>query len=371
MSIGQKRFAVLGSGNGARAFTAQIAAKGYPVVMFEPLEKTEDVINQNRTKEMFLEGDINCGGRITGVTLDMEKAAKDADVIFVVVPSFAHEPIFSKLIPYLRDGQHVFIVPGNFGAFLLRKMMRDAGCKADISISETSSLPYACRIARFDTVRVYKKKFRLKLGTCPAGKGEEARGIINDCFAGYIEFFPASSILEMDFDNVNYTLHPMPILLNYGDIEKNPKTFRHYMDGITPLVSEKMMQMDEERVEAGKKLGLELMSIMDQLKMYYGSNSTNTIYEYVNSPESPYTDIVGHSVRSRYLTEDVPFSMVPCKLIGEKAGMAMPVADLVIRLASFLHDTDYAARGHTLEKLGLEDMTPGELKEYARTGKVS
>ncbi len=175
MNIGQKRFAVLGSGNGARAFTAQIAAKGYPVVMFEPLEETGDVIDLNRTKEMFLEGDINCGGRITGVTLDMEKAAKDADVIFVVVPSFAHEPIFSKLIPFLRDGQHVFIVPGNFGAFLLRKMMRDAVCKADISISESSRLRYACRIANFDTVRVYKKKFRLKLGTCPVGKGEEAR----------------------------------------------------------------------------------------------------------------------------------------------------------------------------------------------------
>ena len=63
--------------------------------------------------------------------------------------------------------------------------------------------------------------------------------------------------------------------------------------------------------------------------------------------------------------------MVPCKFIGEKAGYPMPVVDLVIRMASFLHDTDYAAQGHTLEKLGLDKMTLEELKEYAKTGKVS
>ncbi len=49
----------------------------------------------------------------------------------------------------------------------------------------------------------------------------------------------------------------------------------------------------------------------------------------------------------------------------------MPVVDLVIRMASFLHDTDYVAQGHTLEKLGLDKMTLEELKEYARTGEVS
>jgi opine dehydrogenase len=368
---GQKKFAIVGSGNGGMAFAAQIAAKGYPVVMFKPRKMTEDFIKLNKTREMFLEGDITCGGKIIGVTNDMAEAASETDVFFVVLPSFAHELVFTKLIPFLRDGQHVIIVPGNFGGFLLRKMMVDAGCKADVAISETSSLPYACRTARFDTVMVYKKKFRLKLGTCPARMGQAALKIINDCFDGYIEFYPAESILEMDFDNVNYTLHPMPVLLNYGEIEKNPKTFRHYMDGITPLVSEKMMQMDAERMDTGKKLGLDLMPIMDQLKMYYGHNSTETIYEYANSPESPYKDIVGHSVRSRYLTEDVPYSMVPCKLIGEKAGQPMPVVDLVIRLASFLHDRDYAVQGHTLEKLGLDDMTLEELKEYARTGEIS
>jgi len=361
------KLAVLGSGNGGRAFAAQFAAKeNFSVAMYEPLAETEDFRRLRQTGEMFLKGDVECGGRIA-VTMDMGEAVGDADAVFVVVPSFAHEPIFAKLIPYLRDGQHVFVVPGNYASFLLRKMMKEAGCAAKISISETASLPYACRIVAFDTVNIYKKKFRMKLGTWPLENNGSALEIINSVFSGVVDFFPAAGgVLEIDLDNINYTLHPMPILFNYGDIERNPGTFRHYMDGITPLVSEKMMRMDEERLAAGAALGLDLMSTMEQLKMYYGANSAATIYEYVNSPESPYEDIVGHSVKSRYLTEDVPFCMVPGMLMGRIAGLSMPIVSLVIETASFLHDTEYLAKGHTMRHLGLEGMTPRRITEYSK-----
>lgn len=36
------RFAMLGSGNGARAWCAQISAAGYPIVMWEPLDNVPD-----------------------------------------------------------------------------------------------------------------------------------------------------------------------------------------------------------------------------------------------------------------------------------------------------------------------------------------
>ncbi len=132
-----------------------------------------------------------------------------------------------------------------------------------------------------------------------------------------------------------------------------------------------MMEMDEERMIVGERLGLELMSTVDQLKMYYGNNTARTIYAYVNSPESPYKDIVGHSVKSRYLTEDVPFCMVPGMLMGRMVGFPMPVVSLVVRIASFLHDTDYFAKGHTMEHLGLEGMSPEQIVEYSKIAERS
>ena len=133
------------------------------------------------------------------------------------------------------------------------------------------------------------------------------------------------------------------------------------MDGVTPLISEKMMQMDEERLAIGKGFSLDLMSTLDQLKMYYGHNGSKTYHEYVNSPESPYTDIVGHNVRSRYVTEDVPGLEVPAVQLARIVSVDTPVTEVCVQLASVLHDVDYFAAGMTLEKLGIADKTPAEI----------
>ena len=355
------KYAVLGSGHGGRAVCGQIAEKGYSVMMYEPLEETEDYLKIRQEKEMFLDGDIQAGGKLSGATMAIDEAVKDAAVILIVVPSFAHEPIFAKLVPHLIDGQHVIIVPGNYGGLRLKKMMSDRGIKRNITISETVSLPYACRISTYNTVMIYKKKLRLKIATSPGGGNPEVVDIMNDIFSGDVEFIPGKNLLEVDLDNPNQTLHPLPVLLNYGSIEKHPETFRHYMDGITPLISEKMMHMDQERLAIGNAFSLELMSTLDQLKMYYGENDAQTYYEYVNSPQSPYTDVIGHNVRSRYLTEDVPGLNVPAFQLAKKAAVETPIIELTVRLTSWLHSVDYAATGTDLEKLGIADKTPEEI----------
>lgn len=359
------RFAVMGSGNGARAFCGQIAALGMPVRMFEPLEATADFLKLKEEREIFLEGDIQVHGRLDAVTMEAGEAMEGADVVLVVVPSFAHPSIFSRMIPHLKDGTHVVIVPGNYGGLLLKKMMAEAGCTCRVAISETASLPYACRISAYNTVQIYKKKYRVKLATSPADQNGAALGIMNRIFGGLVEFFHAQNLLEVGLENANYTLHPLPILLNYGAIEMHGPTFRHYMDGITPLISEKVEAMDAERLAIGKALGLDLMPSMAQLKMYYGDNGAKTIYEYVNSPDSPYVDIVGHSVKSRYLTEDVPGLLVPAIHLAHLAGTDAPIAKLVVDLASFLHGTDYMKNGMCPEKLGLEGKTLEEIIRVA------
>jgi len=346
-------FTVLGSGNGGRALCAFIAGRGHPVIMYEPLEETEDYKKIKAEKEMFLEGDVKIGGKFRGATLDIETAVESANVIFVVVPSFAHRPILEKLIPHLKDGQHVILIPGNYGGFLLKKMMSDMGVKKDIAISETSSLPYACRITSYNKVMIYKKKFTMKIATSPAKKNAEILEVVNNIFEGYTAFISGENLLEMDLDNINQSLHPLPVLLNYGTIEKSPETFRHYIDGTTPLISEKMMQMDEERLAIGRKLSLKLMPTIDQLKMYYGDNDSKTYYEYINSPESPYKELIGDNVRSRYITEDVPYLLVPAVQLAKRTGVSAPLCKTCINLSSLLHDTDYYAMGTTLEKLGL------------------
>ncbi|WP_367339812.1 NAD/NADP octopine/nopaline dehydrogenase family protein [Aminivibrio sp.] len=356
------KFAVLGSGNGARAFCAQIAAKGYNVMMWEPLEATDDFLRLQKEKKMFLKGDMNIGGPIAGVTMDIEEAMSGAEFLFIVVPSFAHEPIFRKMLPYLKDGQHIVVVPGNYAGFRFRKIMREEGVKAGISISETASMPYACRIEKYDTVMIFKKKFKLQIATSPLYDSDKVLAAVEDIFSGFVEFIQYDSLLSIDLENINFTLHPFPVLLNYGAIETHPKEFRHYMDGITPEISKIMSKLDEERLEIGKTYGINLEDTLSQLKMYYGDNNASSYYEYVQSPESPYVDLVGHNIKGRYITEDVPGVLVPALLLARKAGCEVPTVELAVKLASILHETDYMKQGTTLDILGIADLSPEELK---------
>ncbi len=358
-------FSVLGSGNGGRALSAFIAGKGYPVIMYEPLEATEEYEKIKAEKELFLEGDIETGGRVTEVTMDIKAAVESADVIFVVVPSFAHRPIFEKLIPHLKDGHHIILIPGNYGGFRIKKMMSDAGIKAEVSVSETSSLPYACRIGAYNRVMIYKKKFKMKIATSPSKRNRAILDIMNSIFAGYTNFIPGENLLEMDLDNINQPLHPLPVLLNYGTIEKSPETFRHYIDGVTPLISEVMMKMDAERIAVGDKLSLKLIPTLKQLKMYYGDNNSQTYFEYVNSAESPYKNLVGDHVRSRYLTEDVPYLVVPFVQLAHRLGVPVPISEICINLTSLLHGRDYFSEGATLDKIGIEKKPFNEIIRLA------
>ncbi len=329
--------------------------------MWEPLEGVEDYEKLRETKQIFFEGDINLCGKLQNVTMDIEKAVKDAFAIIVVVPAFAHPPIFEKLIPHLEDDQHIVVMPGNFAAYRLKKMMSEAGCKKRISVSTTETMPFACRIRTFDTVSILKRKYKIHLASSPSSSGDQVLETLNNAFGGNVNFLPAEHILIQDLSNANYIMHPYPLLLNYGEVEKHPETYRHYMDGITPLISEQMHYLDEERIEIGRKMGFSLKPVLDLLKLYYGENDSKTIYEYVNSPETPYADLIGQSVKSRYISEDVPGVVMPVACLARKAGAPSPRSDTIVDLAAQLHNIDYWHNGTTLESLGIENKSIDEI----------
>lgn len=50
-----------------------------------------------------------------------------SDTILMVVPSFAQETLFKLVLPNLKDGQLMVILPGNFASLVFRRMMKEAG----------------------------------------------------------------------------------------------------------------------------------------------------------------------------------------------------------------------------------------------------
>jgi len=354
------KFAIIGCGNGGKAVAAEVASAGHSVSVFEAMPN-DDFRKLQADKTLTLKGTMDIRASLDLVTDDMQEAIEGRDVVMVVVPSFAHNPLFKQLLPLLKDGQHLVVVPGNYSTFIAKKMMEEMKITTKITLSEAASLPYACRATAFNEVEIYKKKKVLKIGTYPATANEEVVSILRTVSDMFI---PAENVLEVALDNLNLIVHPLPTLLNIAGIEANPTGWRHYIDGISPVIAKNMHLLDDERIALGKAYGLNLTNIMDMLKMYYGDNEKTNVYDYVNSDESPYKDIYGQDVFGRYVTEDLPFLAVPAKQLAAKVGIETPWLDLLINLGSLVHDVDYAETGYNLELLGIENMTMKEIADY-------
>jgi opine dehydrogenase len=87
-----------------------------------------------------------------------------------------------------------------------------------------------------------------------------------------------------------------------------------------------------------------------------------TIYDYVNSDESPYKDIYGQDIYGRYVSEDTPFQAVPAKALANVVGIKTPWIDMIVMLASMIHHKSYAETGYNAEKIGITGMNIEEIK---------
>jgi opine dehydrogenase len=74
------------------------------------------------------------------------------------------------------------------------------------------------------------------------------------------------------------------------------------------------------------------------------------------------------TLNHRYITEDVPMSLVPIAALGQRYGVSVRAMDSIIRLACIVHQTDYWRRGRTLDKLNIEQLSVSELKRYVNEG---
>jgi opine dehydrogenase len=74
------------------------------------------------------------------------------------------------------------------------------------------------------------------------------------------------------------------------------------------------------------------------------------------------------TLNHRYITEDVPMSLVPIAALGQRYGVQVRCMDSIIRLACIIHCTDYWRRGRTLDRLGIERLSVGEIMRYVMEG---
>jgi len=358
---------IIGSGHGGCAAAAVLSLKGYKVKLCK-VGNTLHIENFRKIQEnggIYLEGiEGDTFTKIDVITTDIKEALKDAQLICIFYVSTYHEFLAEKIVPFLEDGQMLFINPGYMGSLVFSKKLKEYNIVKDIIFIEGETLPFTSRIKEPGIIEITSRNVIHPVATFPGNKSEKVVNILNNVFPGCI---PRKNIIEVALHNPNLIIHTVGTIMNIGRIEFSKGEFYMYREGFTPSIWNIVKDLDKEKMEVMERYEIPPTSYFDEFRIRtFGDTSIDPFKGFKKyadeSPKGP------ESSKSRYITEDVPIGLGLLHSLGRKAGVNTPICDSLINIASSINQTNYWEQARTLEKLGISNLNVREIIEYLEFG---
>jgi opine dehydrogenase len=370
--------AVLGAGNSGCSLAAEMTLQGHDVALAELPQFKKNLEMPMKKGGIEVAGNLKNGfAKVKKITFDIKDAIKGSNLIFVTSPAFGHEAFTRACAPHLENGQALVYI-SYYGALRMAKLLKELGVPTDkVTVAETASFIYACdrvgkkgalfmeRYQDDSKVLIKREKDKLPFAALPATKTAEALRTVNELFSSIVA---ANNVLETSINNINPIGHPAATIMNAGWIEHTGGKFSFYLEGHTPSINKVSEKMDEEKMAIAAAVGLKKVSNEEWThRMYakYMDKKTGSYYEekyYKNAYDAP------PNLKHRYLTEDIPYGLVPLCSIAKVTEVQTPTLNAIITLADIVNEVDYMREGQTLKRLGLEGMSPSQIVEFVNKG---
>lgn len=357
------KIAVLGGGNGSYAAAADLSEAGHEVrfwrrdgAAFGPILETRTIFVRDFAGRRAVQ--------IPFPTTDLGAAVHGAELIVAPTPAFAQPDLAAGLVPHLADGQIIFVPPGTFGSYLMARALRDRGCRAEVMLAETGTLPWLTRKHGPAEVAITTRATRLPSGVFPSKHTANALAVIGEAFPGAIE--PVEDVLSAALMNAGPIIHPPLIIMNAGPIEHFERWDIH-KEGTQPSIRRVHDALDAERIAIREKLGyapphFPLADHYRTSNWMYGKLAHDKL---VGSGDwHEHLDLETH----RYLREDIGLGLAFMVSVGEWAGLPVPVGAGLLEIAGAASGNDFRKTGRTLGSLGLTEETLDSLRELLRNG---
>src|SRR5579875_392642 len=366
LSRGVKNFvklkvAVIGGGNGAFATSADLALNDHDVTMYNRSPEKLELVHRRGGINAIVEGRAQFASKIN-VAKKIGDAVSGAEWVVVAVPTTAHAYYAELLEPWTREDQTILLNPGHTGGALeFRNCIRTINPNAKFALCETMTLTYITRLSDSGTIQIFRKSKNVLYASLPAGRNSKVEALFPNLTL-------ARNVLETSMSNINAICHPPGMIMNAGWVEHTKGSFLFYQEGFTPSVARVTEAVDRERVEIMQKMKLKPLRFVD---LFYSIGSTTNneggVYEAMRSSEPNKTIMAPASLDSRYIHEDIGHGLVPMTEFGKIAGVATPIMNGLITLASKINSVDYWTQGRSSKKLGIEGMDMERLLSFVTT----
>lgn len=366
------KITVLGGGHGCYAAAFEMAEKGHDVVLWRRDANALNALaatGQLLIKDFQGERAISVGFENSQINLqhNLQLAIEHAELIIIPLPATTHLNLAEQAAAYFTDGQVVYLPPGTFGSFVFAKAMKQAGNHAKVAFAETGTLPYLVRKHGVNQIVVSGYATRLPTGVFPSYLSEHAFKILKQA---YPSVEPIEDGLSGALMNAGPIIHPPLIMMNAGPLE-HFEAWDIHNEGTQPSIRRVTNQLDAERMRVREALGYPTPHF--PLADHYNKAGEGDEWMYGRGAHGKLTDsgdwredidLETH----RYMLEDTRLGLSLIVSVGRWAGVATPVAEGLLNIASAVTGRDLYAEGRTLENLGLADKSKQELQTVLQQG---
>ncbi len=335
---------VIGAGATGHAVAAIMSKRGFHVTLHDNEKFTKELEAVKETGFITLRGKVRGIGTPANVTYDPKEAVEGAEAIFVHVPSDRHEEIARSIAPYVTDGQHILIIPGNLGSFVFRKVFQEMGVTSDVTLTEKEGNFCPCRLSAPAEVTVgLPLNLKGKIASLPASDTEK----VIKALEGIVEYSANRNVFEGVINAGNVINHIASTVLSAPQIDRTGKKFSLFQYAFTPSVVNCINKIAAERKTVIEAMGMTVHGVPTGMigKVLDIDNhpEVHVFYEYMDGP-----DALDH----RYLHEDCGCGGAFALSVAERLGLDMPVLRSFMGVAGAINDRDYINDGRTLENLG-------------------
>jgi opine dehydrogenase len=288
------------------------------------------------------------------MTCDLGAAIAGADTILVCLPTFAHR---SLAITLAQAGvmRPIVLNPGHTGGALeVSHAFRGLGA-APPPIAEFSTLTYVARKYTPGRVTITGRAKAIRLAALPGG--EAAADTATALFRNAKH---APDVLACDLANVNMVLHAPGAVLGAAWVEATRGDFTFYVQGMTAGVARVMRALDDERRAVARAVGHNLPSLIEEMQaigtVEPSVRNTDDLVAAISSGEANRNIKAPDSLQHRYYREDFGHGLLPFTVFAGIAGVDVPVAASLLRVAQTLLGFDLAAEGRTAERMGIAGL---------------
>ncbi|MCM3704718.1 MULTISPECIES: NAD/NADP-dependent octopine/nopaline dehydrogenase family protein [Cytobacillus] len=327
-------FAVIGAGNTGQAIAGYLSLHGKEVKLYSRDSRKAERISRNG---LTLKG-VYSGKASIKASADLKEVTEDAEFIIITTTAAGHKPIFHQLKPLVKINQMIAIFPGYWGAIECKEILGKTFEDKQITIAETSAMPFVSKADNNGRVHISKVKQNVLIGSIPNSANTPLSSKLLDTFP---QLTPTKNVFETSINNTNVVIHTPIALFNASRIDASEE-FQFYPQGVSPRTVAYIEKLDEERLTLARLLEAETQDILTLLNKFYGTDYSSLyralpgLFPHGSGPST---------LEHRYFTEDIPYGLVPISELGKLAGMKTLYTDAIIETASLLTDKDFRKEG--------------------------